>query len=77
MECSGRLEFEFPGRVEAENALKSMGGCGAGRGRSRVSLRTKGRKLVAEISAPDSVSLRAALNACLRGMKIAEDIEGV
>ena len=77
MKCSCSLRFSFPSALEAQEALDSIGAGGPKRERFSVGLAVKGRALVVEISATDSVALRAAVNSCLRNIKIIENISGV
>ncbi len=77
MECSGSLRFSFPSAKKAREAREAMRSEGHRNGRSVVKISVKGKELVVEISSTDSVALRAAMNGCLRNMKIIENIGGV
>ena len=77
MECSGSLRFSFPSAKKAAEAKVALGKVGPESGRSSVKVSVKGKELAVEVSASDSVALRAAMNAALRHMKVIEDLSGV
>ena len=74
MECEGKLGFSFPGAKEALGAKKALGKGGPKTERSKVKVSVKGKKLVVEICATDSVALRAAVNTYLRHLKVIEEL---
>ena len=74
MECEGNLRFSFPSAKKALEAKKALGKGGPKTGRSKVKVSVKGKELVVEISATDSVALRAAVNTHLRHMKVIEEL---
>lgn len=75
MDCRGKLEFEFSSAKSAKDAEKAMGESSSGR--SSIKPKAGGNSLVVEIRAKDPVAMRAALNTCLRHMKVIDDLDGV
>ncbi len=74
MECVGKLRFSFPSAKKALEAKKALGKGGPKTERSKVNVSVKGKQLVVEISATDTVALRAAMNTYLRHMKVIEEL---
>ena len=74
MECEGKLRFSFSSAKNALEAKKALGKGGPKTERSNVKVSVKGKELVVEISATDSVALRAAVNTHLRHMKVIEEL---
>ncbi|MBD3398641.1 hypothetical protein GF412_05375 [Candidatus Micrarchaeota archaeon] len=74
MECEGKLRFSFPSARKALEAKKALGKGGPETGRSEVKVSVDGKELVVEISATDTVALRAAANSCLRHVKVIEEL---
>jgi tRNA threonylcarbamoyladenosine modification (KEOPS) complex Pcc1 subunit len=74
MECEGTFRFSFPSAKKALEAKKALGNGGPETRRSKTRVSVKGKELVVEISATDSVALRAAANSCLRHLKVIEEI---
>lgn len=77
MECSGTLLFSFSSAAEAKKAEIALGKGGPETGRSCVRISTKGKELVAEVSAKDSIALRAVVNSLLRHIGMIENLSGV
>lgn len=74
MECVGKLRFSFSSAKKALEAKKALGKGGPKTERSKVKVSVKGKELVVEISATDTVALRAAMNTYLRHMKVIEEL---
>ncbi len=74
MECEGNLSFSFPSAKKALEAKKALGKGGPQTERSKVKVSVKGKELAVEISATDSVALRAAVNTYLRHLKVIEEL---
>lgn len=77
MECTGTLRFSFSSAAEAKKAEKALGKGGPETERSRARISIKGKELAVEVSAKDSVALRAAVNSLLRHMSVVESLSGV
>ncbi len=75
MDCKGKLEFQFSSAKSANDAEKVMGESSSGR--SSTKAKAEGGALVVEIRARDPVAMRAALNTCLRHIKVIDDLDGV
>ncbi|MFP3950372.1 MAG: KEOPS complex subunit Pcc1 [Candidatus Micrarchaeia archaeon] len=75
MDCRGKLEFEFSSKKSAKDAEKAMGENASGR--SSIKAKAEGKSLAVEIRAKDPVAMRAALNTCLRHIKVIDDLDGV
>ncbi|MBD3389500.1 hypothetical protein GF415_00920 [Candidatus Micrarchaeota archaeon] len=75
MDCRGKLEFEFSSSKSANDAERAMGESSSER--SSIKAKAGGESLVVEIRAKDPVAMRAALNTCLRHIKVINDLDGV
>ena len=73
--CSCELRFLFSSAKEAREAKAALGKRGPESTRSSAKALAKGKELVVGISATDPVALRAAVNSCLRGIKIIDDVK--